>query len=247
MVRYYGPYDGFGNAAQVGMGFVFGIIMILYILLMAASVAVYVLQSIGLYSIAKRRGIHKPWLAWLPIGNMWILGSISDQYRYVVKGQVRNRRKVLMGLTIALLGLSVVMVAAEVLLAMGGAAGSGFFAMGLLAVIFIVAFFVLTVVGVVFQYICCYDLFRSCQKDNAVVYLVLSILVSIALPVILFLCRKDDQGMPPRRKASEAPAEEDPEMVVDADFAEEITEPEIVEEVTEEVVESDFADEIVEE
>ena len=60
------------------------VFLVVYLLLLVASVTMYVLQSLGAYTVAKRRGIHHPWLAWLPIGNVWIWGSISDQYQYVV-------------------------------------------------------------------------------------------------------------------------------------------------------------------
>lgn len=64
------------------------------------TVAAYVLTALALYTIAKRRGIKRPWLAWIPVADMWLLGCISDQYRYVTKGQVTNRRKTLLTLNI---------------------------------------------------------------------------------------------------------------------------------------------------
>ena len=67
----------------------------------ALSIATYVLTSWGFYTIAQRRGIDKPWLAWIPVANVWILGCISDQYRYVAKGENKSKRKVLIGLSIA--------------------------------------------------------------------------------------------------------------------------------------------------
>ena len=65
------------------------------------SILAYILQALALYTIAKRRGIRKPWLAWIPFGNSWILGSLSDQYHYVTKRTIKNRRKLLLGLEIA--------------------------------------------------------------------------------------------------------------------------------------------------
>ena len=44
-------------------------------------IAAYVLTSLALYAIAERRGLKNAWMAWLPVLNLWILGSISDQYR----------------------------------------------------------------------------------------------------------------------------------------------------------------------
>ena len=76
--------------------------LIYMVFMLALTVGSYVLQSVSLHTIAKRRGIHKPWLSWLPIGEMWIVGCISDQYQYVVKGRVKNKRKALLVLNIIL-------------------------------------------------------------------------------------------------------------------------------------------------
>ena len=84
-------------------------LLVYYLIFFVFAIVSYVLRSVGLYTIAKRRGIHHPWLAWLPIGDAWIMGSISDQYQYVAKGKIRNRRKVLLGLNIAMFALSTAM------------------------------------------------------------------------------------------------------------------------------------------
>lgn len=74
----------------------------------SSSIIVYILYALTLYTIAKRRGIKKPWLAWIPFVNVWTLGSISDQYQYVVKGRVENRRKSLLGLNIAIAAIGLI-------------------------------------------------------------------------------------------------------------------------------------------
>lgn len=70
--------------------------------------ASYVFSCLGIYTIAKRRGIDKPWLAWLPIGNVWIIGSISDQYQQQMKNKQTKRRKILLGMDIVGYVLSIV-------------------------------------------------------------------------------------------------------------------------------------------
>jgi len=71
-------------------------------------IASYVLTSMALYSMATRRGIGKAWLSWVPGLNVWIIGSLSDQYRYVVKGQYRSKRKLLLTLNLISLLLGAV-------------------------------------------------------------------------------------------------------------------------------------------
>ena len=208
---------GAGEAAGFG---VLGAFLVVYLLILLASLAVsvaaYVLQSLGYYTIAERRGIKRPWLSWLPIGNLWILGSISDQYQYVVKGKIRNRRKVLLGLSCGLLVLYVVW--AVVLLASAAMAdmmGSGLI-IGLIGILGGLLLVALAICLAVFQYICLYDLFRSCTPDNAVLYLILSIVVNWAIPLFLFICRKQDVGMPPRKKPTPPPVYTVPETPVEA-------------------------------
>ena len=53
---------------------------LLYGAIIALSIASYVLQAIALQSIAKRRGFSKPWLSWIPVANIWLLGAIADEY-----------------------------------------------------------------------------------------------------------------------------------------------------------------------
>ena len=188
----------------LGPGIV-GIFYLLYMLVMMAfSVGVYVLQSLSLYAISKRRGIHNPWLSWIPVGNMWILGCISDQYQYVVKGKVKNKRKALLILNI-LLGLLTAVVfvlfAALVWIALEDAhtwddtGAVVFFSMIPASLATAGLSIALTVVW----YIALYDLYCSCEPNNSVLYLVLGILVNITLPIFLFICRNKDLGMPPRK------------------------------------------------
>lgn len=228
----YGTGDAVGAAAVVLL-----VCFVVMLLSFAYSILVYVLQSLGLYTVAKRRGIHNPWLSWIPVGNMWILGSISDQYQYVAKGKIRNRRKVLLGLEIALYALMVgffisyfvmlfkIIGFADTMMDMDSQIISSM--LGIFGVYF--AVFAVAIVATVFLYMAYYDLFVSCNPDHAVVFLVLSIFMNFLLPYFVFACRKKDLGMPPRKQApaeeQREPEEAAPEllqpMAADEGFAEE--------------------------
>lgn len=229
------------------------IVVLFYLLMFAFLILTYVLQSLGMYTIAKRRGIHKPWLAWIPVGNMWMLGSISDQYQYVVKGRVRNRRKTLMGLTIAIYALMIPVYALYIMMIIFSVAspetvtGEGMVAYGLLIVLLALVMMVVAIVAAVFQYIALYDLFVSCDPGNAVMYLVLSIFINVTLPFFMFACRKKDLGMPPRKAVTpvqptwqpvqQIPAEPAPEEPVPAEETALVEEPAPAEEPQEENME----------
>ena len=123
---------------------------------MVLSVACYVLEALSLYTIAQRRGIRKPWLAWIPVVNVWIVGSISDQYQYVVNRRIQNRRKVLLGLAIAcgvtFLGYTVCLLGVAGRALMNEADGL-MVAWLLFAMLFVLAAFAIVVTYTVFAFI----------------------------------------------------------------------------------------------
>ena len=208
-------------------GWVAGVIVFYFLFLLvivAVSMAAYVLQSVGMYSIADRRGIRNAWLAWIPIGNLWILGSISDQYQYLTKGKIKNRRKALLVLIVAEVVAYIVCFVSMIIAGISTAI-SGTPAAAIVTVLAGLVMAAISIALVVITYMCYYDLFRSCEPGSATLFLVLSILISYALPVVVFLCRKKDLGMPKRKDPNAQPA---PEQIVEAAPAAEETEAEPV-------------------
>lgn len=177
----------------------------------------YVFCALSLYTIAQRRCIRKPWLAWIPVVNVWILGSISDQYRYVVRGEVKNKRKVLLSVSIlkCLLSLlvsvrTIAVVISTVSALMQGASQDSMMRILLdglgSSLLLSVPALILSIVGLVFELMALYDVYTSCEPENNVLYLILSIVPGIdqiTRPLFLFLCRDRDGGMPPRRETAE--------------------------------------------
>ena len=212
----YGYMDTMTAGDTGALAVVLGVYVVILLLALAFSVLTYVLQSIGLYTISKRRGIHHSWLSWLPIGNMWILGSISDQYQYVAKGKVRSRRKVLLGIMIAIYALMIPLYVSyfgfifSAIDASASQASADVYAPLLTMGGVSIVMFVVAIVGTVFQYNAYYDLFASSNPDNAVLFLVLSIFVNVTLPFFVFASRKKDLGMPPRKTQQQTVYEEVP-------------------------------------
>ena len=202
---------------------------------MAVSMVSYIFYALSLYTIAERRGIRNSWLAWLPIGNVWILGSISDQYQYLAKGKIKNRRKLLAGLNIGLFAFLICWLIVIVVCAVLSAEFySGLAMLGIVMIFGYLIILGVAIVNMIYTYICLNDLYKSCDPDNSVLYLVLSVLVSGAMPFLTFACRKKDQGMPPRKQpAPQQVVVPTVEVVVDPDTVEKVVVP-TVEPVTEE-------------
>ena len=187
------------------------------------AIALYIFRSMGVYSIATRRGLNHPWFAWFPVVNRYLLGSLSDQYQYVVKGKNKNKRKWLLGLSIALAVLYAVLMVLVVgmVINLVRDAMAGFSepkmanmvlrsAPGVLAAV--VPVLVVAISLAVIRYIALYDVYASVDPGNSVMYIILSILFSVTEPFFLFFNRKKDDGMPPRREEPkvEAPVWEAP-------------------------------------
>ena len=180
-------------------------------------VAAYILTALAVYKVSSRRGLKNPWLAWVPVVNCWLLGSLSDQYQYVVKGENKSKRKWLLVLNILKAALASMLTVLAVVTVgtlivshhsdvMGAVVAVLGLAMPLIAV---------TIALCVIRYMALYDVYRSMDPANAVLYLVLSILFSPTEPFFLFFNREKDLGMPPRK---EPVVEEEPASWGDTDY-----------------------------
>ncbi|MBQ7000965.1 MAG: hypothetical protein IJN67_07975 [Oscillospiraceae bacterium] len=172
-------------------------------------IAGYVLTALAIYSISRRRELRKPWLAWIPVVNCWLLGSLSDQYRYVVKGENRSKRKWLLWLSIAKLLLTTAIVVLGIAVAgsvlFGGFRKESLLLQRIMGPLIGIAGVSLPMAGITLAYaviyfMALYDLYQSLDPSNAVLYLVLSVLFPITKPFFLFFNRDRDDGMPPRRQ-----------------------------------------------
>ena len=159
------------------------------------SVIFWIISSLSLQSIARRRGIRNAWLAWVPIGNQWILGSIADQYQHLIQGKITSRRKILLWLGLANFVVSVI---GGILSGVIGATAQTEEQMMVFSVVNLVSSLggmALGITVLVFYHMSNYDLYRSCNPKNAVTFLVLGIIFPVAQPFFYLSCRKKDLGM----------------------------------------------------
>ena len=165
-------------------------------------IAAYILTALAIYRISCRRGLNNPWLAWIPVVNCWLLGSLSDQYQYVVKGENKSKRKWLIVLNILKSVLMTLVVILAVVTAGSLFADHPSEVIGLVVALLglVVPLAAVTIALCVVRYMALYDVYRSLDPANAVLYLVLSILFSPTEPFFLFFNREKDLGMPPRKR-----------------------------------------------
>lgn len=168
----------------------------------------YILEALGLHRIAKRRGICCPWLAWVPCGRNWLLGSISDQYNHVAFGKKRYLRAIALVLAI-LTALAIVLDSIR----------SWELPLSVMNLVYtepvkvllhsskLVALLLgmkpwLIIVLLAVRLLAIYQLYRSSLPDRKLPLLILNILVPFSPAVTIFAVRNHDQGMPPDAQLS---------------------------------------------
>ncbi len=171
----------------------------------AISLVFYVLNSIALMGISKRRGLNNPWLAWIPFCGGYAIGRISDDINRR-RGKVTRQRIILLVSEIALSVFSAITLVLvllplfqliELLLsgqldyAMSESQVMGIMGPILIALVTEIFMLVAAVLYIVFQYIALYNIFKAYDQKNAVLYLVLSIFFAPITTTIFLLMMKN--------------------------------------------------------
>ena len=173
------------------------LLVLLYLILIAYAVVTYVIISKSLYTIAARRGITNPGIAWVPVANSWIIGSLSDQYHQRKYGHDPNIRQ-------PLLIWSIISQAALLTVNLFNAIANTYDGLTnitplLFVLMLALASLGLAIVQTVLQLKAYYSLYASCKPQLAVLFLVLSI-VTPAGPFLVYANRNSDDGLPPKKQ-----------------------------------------------
>ncbi len=164
-------------------------------------IAIYLLESISVYKMAKSAEIKNPWLAFVPVANDWVFGTLAEKYKK--KNGTKSARfgiilPVLEGIVlieaIALTIFTVISVKEITGYALDAVNTSAEMApeqfMSLIPVI--ILYFALIAVAIAYAvvfFIALWRVYSSFDKSNATLYIVLSVIFTISVPIILFIIR----------------------------------------------------------
>ena len=164
-------------------------------------IAIYLLESISVYKMAKSAEIKNPWLAFLPVANDWVFGTLAEKYKK--KNGTKSARfgiilPVLEGIVlieaIALTIFTVISIKEITGYALDAVNTSTEMVpeqfMSLIPVI--ILYFALMAVAIAYAvvfFIALWRVYYSFDKSNATLYIVLSIIFTISVPIILFIIR----------------------------------------------------------
>ena len=206
----WGQNPGYGTQ-EVDPELIFSVFGMFFAVMAIIGLLFYILRAVGLMGIAKRRGFPNSWLAWIPFANAYLFGKVADDISYR-NGQIKAFRKILLSLEIAVsvgtaISLAVMMKPLmEILSAMITYRGQAWslyypqtqvdsmlFTIGAGAMIMMLVS-VVAMVYVVFHYIALYRIYKEYSPNEAVIFLVLSILLSGIFEPISLLIIKNRTG-----------------------------------------------------
>lgn len=173
--------------------------MIGMMITMGLAIACFVFEAIAFQTIAQNRGYDKPWLAWIPYGNVYLKGAIADDIN-MRQGKTSKWRKWLLGLSIAstlgafVMAIVIIVFGVSVAIFAETESGGGAVAM-VFSIIFMVLMFLViyaaAIAAAVINFITIYKVYKDYAPDNAVAYILLSIFVSVSYPFLLYSVRNN--------------------------------------------------------
>jgi hypothetical protein len=92
-------YEESKMTGEIAGGF-FGMFLGIIAVLVCLALVMYVLAAVGLYRIANARSHNLAILAWVPVGNMWLMGDLCGSFKFGEK-VLNNGGAYMLGLSLA--------------------------------------------------------------------------------------------------------------------------------------------------
>ncbi len=186
------------------------------------SVVAYILIAIGLSRMAKACNYPRPWLAWIPYGSSFLIGKLAEisAGRFGKKKIAYGLWLVILQVVTTLVGFFYVGVLFSVLFSglsefaysastiQGGVDQTAATLVALVLVLLLIL--ALSIVQAILQYIALYLVFKLFDEKNAMIYLILCIFVSIAMPIVMLIVSKKSPNLPTQEPVEETTASQTP-------------------------------------
>lgn len=154
---------------------------------LAIIIGAYVLRALGLYTMAKNQAIDNAWLSWIPIADTYIMGRLSEASPYV-KRKVPKMHVILPSVIGGYIVLSIILPLVFQISLIPSILNE-FDTMNIPLFAGIWIFFILTAFAIrALQLFVLYHIYKTYDPDNATLFLVINIFVSIDF-IFLFALR----------------------------------------------------------
>lgn len=135
-----------------------------------------VLTALALWRTARWRGILRPWLALIPIADLWVLGSLCDRYHKNARGREEKMRR-----NLPLMGV----IAIGSLLLFGVLEARNSFVVLIGLGLWLAAW----AVFLVMRFVALCRLYEGCAPKDPGLYIALSLVFPLLIPLFIFKCR----------------------------------------------------------
>lgn len=184
------------------------VFLIVYLVILGLAlifgIVAYVLNSLSLFTVGKRRGVRFYGLAWVPVAQSWVLGSIADIHDRKLGHDYKWRHFLLWPYVVAFIcvvgmiwvyvDLIVKMLAIAAYLTEAQLESMMLKYMARLMP-FAIGCSLVSTVTIALSYICRYKFFESCRPRSTMLFLILGIVLPVTLPFFVFACRNWDDGV----------------------------------------------------
>ena len=189
--------------------------LVFYFVAMVYGAYAYIGVSLGGHRMGRKVGMSNPWMFWIPCANVYALGNLADTQASLCEGKNTTYRKKMLTWTIVVacvaivwaIALSVFMVIAALngmvdengqLVTLDGTGAESLIGPALFFLLTSLAFLALYVVYLVIYYKVLYRIFKLYAPDGSVGLLVLSVLVTVAIPAVFLSLSKREPVLPAR-------------------------------------------------
>ena len=172
----------------------------------------YVGTSLGGQRMAKKVGMENPWLFWIPGANLYALGQLADIQASRCEGKTTNfRKKILIWLiapmivSIAWAIILVIWLIAAVnkgilndtgIVSLDMTGDASMVGLSFALLLGFIALFVAYIILIVIYYKALYRAYKLYAPDSAGGFLVLSIFIGAAIPILLFALSFKEPALP---------------------------------------------------
>lgn len=203
----YGSRAAMSGPEGAVLGLLITFLIVFYAVLLAYVLVNYIARAIGLYRIAKKNGCANAWLAWIPFGDLFLLGKVTGD---ITLGKWTLKNTKLWLLLAPLIGGLVcggIYVGMLVALAIGVGIGAsvGTSAASVFMLVFFIMFFVFFIavlaVSLFFSIIYGMTYYTLCRKykesSHSVFYTLMAIFVPLADAILMLRMSKMEPLVPP--------------------------------------------------
>lgn len=153
--------------------------IIVSVVALIISVAIYLLKAIGIYKIAKMQGTPHAKLAFVPLINICYLGVVADEINTKKGKRAYTKMFIIISTIISVVMLIFVIIFSIIVNAISSNMAVMGIALALLLSLFKGLLSLSTIVAKVFCYIASYIIFDEYSQDNKILFTVLSIIFSL--------------------------------------------------------------------